>query len=61
MPFWAAQADLTVIQWLFRGIVGFFWLLFVAKLMGQREIGQLILFDFVAAITIGSIAANPLA
>lgn len=61
LPFWAAQADLTTIQWIIRGIVGFFWLLFVTKLMGQRKIAQMTLFDFVAAITIGSIAANPLA
>ena len=60
MSFLFARETLTVIQWLARAVVVFFWLLFVARIMGQREIGQLTLFDFVIAITIGSVAASPL-
>ncbi len=61
MPFWESQANLHVLQWIIRAIVIYLWLLFVTKLMGQREIGSLNVFDFIVAITIGSIAAAPLA
>lgn len=61
MNFWAGQVELTVLQWGLRATVIFLWLLFIAKLMGQREIGRLTLFDFVIAISIGSIAATPAA
>jgi len=61
MPFWESQENLTIIQWVIRSVVIFFWLLLLTKLMGQREIGSLTLFDFIVAITIGSIAAAPLA
>lgn len=61
MPFWEGQTSLSVLQWIFRTTVIFLWLLFVTKLMGQREIGALNIFDFVVSITIGSVAAAPLA
>lgn len=60
MNFWQSQETLTLIQWVLRASVAFFWLLFITKLMGQREVGRLTLFDFVVAITIGSIVASPL-
>lgn len=60
MPFWESQQSLSVIQWLARAAVIYFYLLVLAKLMGQREIGQLTLFDFVISIMIGSIAAGAL-
>jgi len=61
LPFWESQANLNVLQWIIRAIVIYLWLLFVTKLMGQREIGSLNVFDFIVAIIIGSIAAAPLA
>lgn len=60
MPFWEGQAELTVLQWFLRALVVFWFLLLVTKLMGQREIGRLNLFDFLVSITIGSIVAGAL-
>lgn len=60
MPFWESQQTLTVFQWAARGVVTFFWLLFMAKLMGQRQVGRLTLFDFVISIIIGTVAAGSL-
>ncbi|KJS13949.1 MAG: hypothetical protein VR67_02575 [Peptococcaceae bacterium BRH_c8a] len=60
MPFWEAQQSLTVVQWLARVAVIYFYLLLLAKLMGQREIGRLTLFDFIISIIIGSTAAGAL-
>lgn len=61
MNFWQGQSTLAVLEWVARAVVTFFWLLLITKLMGQREIGRMTLFDFVIAITIGSVAAAPLA
>ena len=61
MPFWESQANLVALQWMMRAIIIFLWLLLITKLMGQREIGSLSMFDFVIAIVIGSVAAAPLA
>ena len=62
MNFWQGQhATLSVWAWILRAFVMFLWLLLITKLMGQRLIGRLTLIDFVISITIGSIAANPLA
>lgn len=61
MDFWQGQPALTILEWVLRAVVTFWWLLLVTKLMGQREIGRLTLFDFIIAITIGSVAAAPLA
>ena len=60
MPFWESQQSLTYIEWILRATVAFFWLLLVTKLIGQREIGRLTLFDFIVAITIGSVLAASL-
>ncbi|GAB6181233.1 DUF421 domain-containing protein [Desulfotomaculum defluvii] len=60
MPFWEGQQDLTTIQWLLRAFFVYSYLLILTKLMGQREIGQLTLFDFIVSITIGSVAAGGL-
>ncbi|ADL12497.1 YetF domain-containing protein [Acetohalobium arabaticum] len=60
MPFWESQQVLTAYQWIFRAVVVFTWLFVMTKLMGQREIGRLTLFDFVIAITIGSVSAGSL-
>lgn len=60
MEFWEAQQSLTVVQWLARATVVYLFLLFLTKLMGQREIGRLTLFDFIVSITLGSITAGVL-
>ena len=60
MPFWDAQQDLTMLQWFLRAFVIYFYLLILTKIMGQREIGQLTLFDFIVSIVIGSVAAGTL-
>ncbi|KAB7705994.1 DUF421 domain-containing protein [Bacillus aerolatus] len=60
MDFFSSQESLTAIQWILRAIVAFFFLLFAAKIMGQRSIAQLRLLDFVMAILIGNIIAHPL-
>ncbi|MTI80876.1 MAG: DUF421 domain-containing protein [Firmicutes bacterium] len=61
MPFWESQQSLTILQWVLRGAVAYGYLLFLTKLMGQREVGRLTLFDFTISIVIGSILASPLA
>lgn len=38
----------------------FLWLLIVTKLMGQREVAQLNLFDFIVSISIGGLVSGPL-
>ena len=60
MPFGEAQQSLTAVQWLARVAIIYFYLLVLAKLMGQREIGRLTLFDFIISIIIGSTAAGAL-
>jgi uncharacterized membrane protein YcaP (DUF421 family) len=60
MDFFAGQDSLTSIQWALRAIVGFFFLLIIAKAMGQRSISQLRFLDFVIALLIGNIIAHPL-
>lgn len=60
MDFFNGQETLTVIQWGLRAIVAFLFLLFAAKLMGQRSISQLRLLDFMMALLVGNIIAHPL-
>ncbi|API94008.1 DUF421 domain-containing protein [Virgibacillus pantothenticus] len=60
MEFFGGQESLNAIQWSLRAIIGFFFLVIVAKLMGQRSISQLRFLDFVMAILIGNIIAHPL-
>lgn len=60
MNFLYGQETLTAIDWILRAIVSFFFLLTVAKLLGQRTISQLRLLDFVISIVIGNIIAHPL-
>ncbi|WP_420491253.1 DUF421 domain-containing protein [Neobacillus drentensis] len=43
-----------------RAVIAFFFLLIVAKIMGQRAISQLRLLDFVIALVLGNIIAHPL-
>ena len=60
MDFFHGQETLTAIQWILRAVVGFFFLLIIVKLMGQRSISQLNLLDFAIAVVIGNIVAHPL-
>ena len=54
------QEALTIIQWILRAIIAFFFLLTIAKLLGQRTISQLRILDFVITLVIGNIIAHPL-
>ncbi|WP_223594048.1 DUF421 domain-containing protein [Neobacillus bataviensis] len=60
MDFFLNQESLTTIDWILRAIVAFFFLVFVAKTLGQRAISQLRLLDFVITLVIGNIIAHPL-
>ena len=60
MDFFIGQESLTNIQWILRAVVGFFFLVFIAKIMGRRSISQLGFLDFVIALLIGNIVAHPL-
>jgi uncharacterized membrane protein YcaP (DUF421 family) len=60
MDFLQSQETLTTIQWILRAVIAFFFLLTVAKLLGQRTISQLRLLDFIIALVVGNIIAHPL-
>lgn len=60
MDFFQSQETLTSIEWILRAVVAFFFLVIVAKAMGQRAISQLRLLDFVIALVIGNLIAQPL-
>lgn len=60
MDFFSGQESLTAIQWALRAVVGFIFLIVIAKIMGQRSISQLRFLDFVVALLIGNIIAHPL-
>lgn len=60
MPFWEGQPTLTAVQWFLRAAVLYLYLVTLAKIMGEREIGKLSLFDFIIGITIGSTVAGAL-
>jgi len=60
MDFFHGQETLTAMQWVLRAVVGYFFMLIIAKLMGQRSISQLNVLDFTIAIVMGNIIAHPL-
>ncbi|WML60386.1 YetF domain-containing protein [Neobacillus sp. PS2-9] len=60
MNFFQSQESLTSFEWVLRAVVGFFFLVIVGKVLGQRAISQLRLLDFVIALVIGNIIAHPL-
>ncbi|MBV7507068.1 DUF421 domain-containing protein [Bacillus sp. sid0103] len=60
MDFFHSQETLSSIEWILRSIIAFFFLLIVAKVMGQRAISQLRLLDFVITLVLGNIIAHPL-
>jgi uncharacterized membrane protein YcaP (DUF421 family) len=60
MNFFHSQESLTTMEWILRAVVAYFFLIIVAKAMGQRSIAQLRLLDFAIALIIGNIIAHPL-
>ncbi|WP_066054478.1 DUF421 domain-containing protein [Robertmurraya korlensis] len=60
MDFFKSQETLTSMEWVLRAVVGFIFLLIVARVLTQRSISQLRLLDFVIALVIGNIIAHPL-
>ncbi|WP_309122813.1 DUF421 domain-containing protein [Paenibacillus sp.] len=60
MDFFKSQESLTALEWIMRSVVGFVFLIFAAKMMGQRSISQLRFLDFIIALTLGNIIAHPL-
>jgi len=60
MNFLQGQESLTTIGWILRATIAFFFLVAVARILGQRTISQLRLLDFVIALVIGNIIAHPL-
>ncbi|MGG3891190.1 DUF421 domain-containing protein [Metabacillus fastidiosus] len=60
MDFFQSQETLTLTEWTLRAVVAFFFLVIVAKVLGQRTLSQLRLLDFVIALVIGNIIAHPL-
>jgi uncharacterized membrane protein YcaP (DUF421 family) len=60
MDFLQSQETLTTLEWTLRAVIAYFFLILVAKAMGQRSIAQLRLLDFVIALIIGNIIAHPL-
>lgn len=60
MDFFHSQETLSGIEWMLRATVTFFFLLTVAKALGQRAISQLRVIDFAIVLVIGNIVAHPL-
>lgn len=60
MDFLQSQETLTTLEWTLRAVIAYFFLILIAKAMGQRSIAQLRLLDFVIALIIGNIIAHPL-
>ncbi|MZQ82865.1 DUF421 domain-containing protein [Paenibacillus sp. 5J-6] len=60
MDFFHSQETLTAAEWGMRAVVGYFFLLIAAKLLGQRSISQLRFLDFIIALILGNIIAHPL-
>lgn len=60
MDFLHSQETLSSIDWILRAIIAFFFLLVVAKILGQRSLSQLRVLDFAITLVIGNIIAHPL-
>ena len=58
MNFWDSQPSLTIMQWILRAIVTFFWLFVLTKIMGQRNMARLHGFDFAIAILVSGTATG---
>lgn len=60
MDFFQSQETLTTNEWILRAVIAFFFLLIVARVLGQRAISQLRPLDFAIVLVIGNIIAHPL-
>lgn len=60
MDFLYGQETLSTIDWILRAIIAFFFLLAVAKILGQRSLSQLRVLDFAITLVVGNIIAHPL-
>ena len=60
MDFFKGQETLTSIEWILRALIAFFFLVVVARVLGQRAIAQLRPIDFAIVLVIGNIIAHPL-
>ncbi|WP_404356789.1 DUF421 domain-containing protein [Cytobacillus firmus] len=60
MDFLQSQHSLSAMEWGLRAVIAYFFLVIVAKVLGQRAISQLRLLDLVMALVIGNIIAHPL-
>lgn len=60
MDFFQSQETLTTNEWILRAIIAFFFLVIVARVLGQRAISQLRTLDFAIVLVIGNIIAHPL-
>jgi len=64
MTFWEqiflSSPELHILGFFLRGIFAFIFLIFIVRLMGPVELGEITTIDFVVAITIGSIASAAL-
>lgn len=60
MEFFSEQESLTSLQWALRAVIGYLFLVIIAKFMGQRSISQLRFKDFVIVLLLGNIIAHPL-
>jgi uncharacterized membrane protein YcaP (DUF421 family) len=60
IDFFQSQETLTAAEWSLRAVFAFFFLVIVAKFLGQRAMSQFRLIIFVIALVIGNIIAHPL-
>lgn len=60
MDFWKSQESMAFFEWIARAVVMYVWLWLFTRLMGQREVGKLTIFDFIVAISIGSVTGSSL-
>ncbi len=60
LDFFHSQETLSSFEWIARAVIAFFFMLIIAKIMGQRAISQLRLLDFVITLVLGNIIAHPL-
>lgn len=57
--FWGDQPPLFLFEILLRTVVLFLYMVLLMRLMGQRGVGQMSLFEFALIIALGSAAGDP--
>ncbi|MGG1555831.1 DUF421 domain-containing protein [Paenibacillus ferrarius] len=60
LDFYRSQMSMTSLDWGLRAVAGYLFLVVTAKALGQRSIWQLRYLDFIIALLLGDILANPL-